>query len=254
MTTSPTSIRRKPVSYLSSEEIPFPPRSNYLLQQGSRAGSSVTLPSFVLGPETDKQEEDKPPVYILDVDLDVPVPATDTQAEGNQTPTLVVIGGGDQSPTRPSTPPPTYAYPPTSPSSSHSAPTLPLPTYTATPSTEPTTLPRQLFTYGFLCPLLWALGAVLLCVPLKVYEEDFDLDFEARRGGRNAATSLSTAGVTEQERAEDEGRLQGMKERERELLDEKVLILRRVSPDRSQQLGRSPVLIAGRRLWFSFEW
>jgi hypothetical protein len=164
----------------------------------------------------------KPPAYILDVEM----PTTSNEAD---------VTPAER--TRSSTPPPTYIYPPpTSPSSTLSTTTthtLPLPTYTPEASTEPQTLPRQLFMYGFLFPPLWALGAILLCVPLKVYEEDFELDFQNRQQGEGQAqgqgrTDVESGGEVPAGE-EHGGEVWKMKKRERELLDDKVIILRRVS-------------------------
>ncbi|KAH8087919.1 hypothetical protein HD553DRAFT_348475 [Filobasidium floriforme] len=237
-TTSPS--RRKPVSYLPTDEMP----SHYLLQQG-HSGSSTTLPIPITpgnestlklqhgGEEEGKNDGPiggmelttgrgliKPPAYILEVEMPT------TTNEGDVTPAER---------TRSSTPPPTYIYPPpTSPSSTLSTTTsntLPLPTYTPEASTEPQTLPRQLFMYGFLFPPLWALGAILLCVPLKVYEEDFELDFQNRHHAEGQAQGQGRIDVERgREVAEGEehgGELWKMKKRERELLDDKVIILRR---------------------------
>jgi hypothetical protein len=241
-TTSPS--RRKRVSYLSTDEMP----SHYLLQQG-HSGSSTTLPILITpGNEStlklqhgEEEEEEgkndgaiggmematrrgliKPPAYILEVEM----PTTSDEAN------VIPVER-----TRSSTPPPTYIYPPpTSPSSTLSTTTfntLPLPTYTPEASTEPQTLPRQLFMYGFLFPPLWALGAILLCVPLKVYEEDFELDFENRHQGEGQAqgqgrTDVESGGEVPAGE-EHGGEVWKMKKRERELLDDKVIILRRVS-------------------------
>lgn len=239
-TTSPS--RRKPVSYLSADEMP----SHYLLQQG-HSGSSTTLPIPITpgnestlklhhGEEEEGKNDGpiggmematgrgliKPPAYILEVEM----PTTSNEAD------VIPVER-----TRSSTPPPTYIYPPpTSPSSTLSTittHTLPLPTYTPEASTEPQTLPRQLFMYGFFFPPLWALGAILLCVPLKVYEEDFELDFQNRHQGEGQAQGQGRTDVESGREVaageEHGGEVWKMKKRERELLDDKVIILRRVS-------------------------
>lgn len=245
-TTTTFPSRRKPVSYLSTDEMP----SHYLLQQG-HSESSTTLPvpitpgnESTLKLQHGEEEEEgknegpiggmelttgrgliKPPAYILEVEM----PTTSNEAD--VTPIELI---------RSSTPPPIYIYPPpASPSSTLSTTTsniLPLPTYTPEASTEPQTLPRQLFMYGFFFPPLWALGAILLCVPLKVYEEDFELDFQNRHQGEGQAQGQGRTNV-ESGRAESQGvtgeehggEVWKMKKRERELLDDKVIILRRVS-------------------------
>lgn len=90
--------------------------------------------------------------------------------------------------------------------------------------------------YGFLFPPLWALGAILLCIPLKVYEEDFELDFQNRhqeegraQGQGRTDVESGRAGGEVAEGEEHGGEVWKMKKRERELLDDKVIILRRVS-------------------------
>ena len=172
----------------------------------------------------------QPPAYVLEVALPLP---EHRDSEPTSPPTITPAGtvnNEGRGVDRPSTPAPTYIYPPpVSPSSSISPtqPTLPLPTYTLTAETEPSTLPRQLFMLGWFFPPLWALGAIILCVPLKVYEEDFELDFERRMGGvSTGAGDVVVRGVAQEEAEEGVSRV---KKRERELLDEKILILRRVS-------------------------
>ena len=199
---STRSTRRKPVSYINVGEIPSGSAVNLI---ESVPQEVVTTGSAANAGEERSTAEGmielvQPPIYILHADR----PIEDTQTTG-PSPDL----------------PPSYTYPPSSPTSTTlTTPTSPnpnaqLPAYhPSSHSTSPHTLPRTLFFWGFICPLLWIIGVVILCVPLKVYEDDFDLAFEG----------TSRAGVVR----EDEEWMK-MKQRERMLLDEKVVILRRVS-------------------------
>ncbi|WVR09757.1 hypothetical protein IAU60_006833 [Kwoniella sp. DSM 27419] len=51
-----------------------------------------------------------------------------------------------------------------------------LPLYTEDTRTEPLTLARGLWLWGFLCPLLWFLGMCILWIPLRPVEEELDLE------------------------------------------------------------------------------
>lgn len=79
-----------------------------------------------------------------------------------------------------------------------------LPQYTFRPVTEPHTLSKTLFHWGFLCPFLWMLGISILWIDLKA---DDTLEQE------EAAVS-----------AEDLVK----REQERQVMDEKIGIVRKV--------------------------
>ncbi|WRT70832.1 uncharacterized protein IL334_007831 [Kwoniella shivajii] len=49
-----------------------------------------------------------------------------------------------------------------------------LPRYAEETQTEPKTLARALWKWGFLCPLLWLIGMCILWIPLKPIEEEGD--------------------------------------------------------------------------------
>ena len=119
-------------------------------------------------------------------------------------------------------------------SNSHStAAAGPLPKYEPEPTTEPHTLSRTLFLWGFLCPLLWILGTVILCVPLKVYEEDFEASWDQHSDARPEAQDQVVVDHQHSDarpEAQDQVVVDLAKKRERALLDEKVLIMRKVSP------------------------
>lgn len=60
--------------------------------------------------------------------------------------------------------PPAYTFPS---SSQYAEDSDELPTYSPTPTTAPTTLASYLFTFGFLFPPFWVLGALILLSPLS---------------------------------------------------------------------------------------
>jgi hypothetical protein len=199
------STRRKPVSYINVGEVNSGPTTD---GTGSGGGETELVGGSTV---TGIIEPVQPPAYILHPDRPMEEPQT------NQTsPDL----------------PPSYTYPPSSPTSTTTTTTSPtdthaqLPAYHPSPSsTSPHTLPRTLFLWGFICPLLWIIGVIVLCVPLKVYEDDFDLAFDGRLAGRVGGEGVHAgAGVG---RGDEEW--EKLKQRERMLLDEKVVILRRVS-------------------------
>lgn len=112
------------------------------------------------------------------------------------------------------TPPPGYDSPPVlhgaptprTPSPSPAPPSLPdLPQYTAKPTTEPHTLSRTCFTWGFLCPLLWIIAVAILFIDLRYHP---DLPAE----GHQAAS------------AED----QVKRERDAQIVAESIRIIRKV--------------------------
>ncbi|GHJ88144.1 hypothetical protein NliqN6_4546 [Naganishia liquefaciens] len=84
------------------------------------------------------------------------------------------------------TPPPSYVTPlePTFGSrirtASPSPSVLTLPQYTANPTTEPHTLSRTCFTWGFLCPLLWIIAVAILFIDLR-YEPDLPVEGEGEQ-------------------------------------------------------------------------
>ncbi|OXC70183.1 hypothetical protein AYX13_01092 [Cryptococcus neoformans] len=49
-----------------------------------------------------------------------------------------------------------------------------LPTYSKTSKEEPNTLAKVLWKWGFLCPLLWFIGMIIMWIPLKSTEEEHD--------------------------------------------------------------------------------
>ncbi|CAD6586969.1 MAG: hypothetical protein TREMPRED_004614 [Tremellales sp. Tagirdzhanova-0007] len=49
-----------------------------------------------------------------------------------------------------------------------------LPQYAEEAQTEPKTLARSLWKWGWVCPLLWAIGMTILWIPLKPLEEEHD--------------------------------------------------------------------------------
>lgn len=104
--------------------------------------------------------------------------------------------------------PPTYTpQPTTSQPPSPIAESTYLPEYTQRPTTEPHTLSKTLFHWGFLCPFLWMLGISILWIDLKA-EDDLD---QAEEAG--------------QVRAEERVK----REQERQVMDEKIGIVRKVS-------------------------
>ena len=205
---STRSTRRKPVSYINVEEVASASTTDVTDVTGGETaggGSPSTQSEEVVVRNSvgaGMTELVQPPIYILHPDR----PLEDL--ETNET-----------SPDSP----PSYTYPPSSPTSTNTTtsstqthPHAQLPAYHPSPrSTSPPTLPRTLFLWGFICPLLWIVGVVMLCVPLKVYEDDFELAFESAEAGSRVG------------RGDEEW--EKMKQRERMLLDEKVVILRRVS-------------------------
>lgn len=108
-------------------------------------------------------------------------------------------------------PPPSYNLPPfltpaPTPRTPSPPPSLPdLPQYTAKPTTEPHTLSRTCFTWGFLCPLLWVIAVAILFIDLR-YEPD--LPVKGERG----------------ESAED----QVKRERDAQIVAESIRIIRKV--------------------------
>ncbi|KAK8850665.1 hypothetical protein IAR55_004585 [Kwoniella newhampshirensis] len=53
-----------------------------------------------------------------------------------------------------------------------------LPVYAEENQTEPKTLARALWKWGFLCPFFWLVGTIVLCVPLKDEEAEEEQDPE----------------------------------------------------------------------------
>ncbi|WVF67757.1 hypothetical protein IAT40_002517 [Kwoniella sp. CBS 6097] len=51
-----------------------------------------------------------------------------------------------------------------------------LPSYAKETETEPKTLARALWRWGFLCPLLWFIGMCIMWIPLKPIEEERDAE------------------------------------------------------------------------------
>ncbi|WVQ86103.1 hypothetical protein IAT38_008271 [Cryptococcus sp. DSM 104549] len=165
---STASIRRKPVP-LCSEDLNLELAN---LQNGTPSGSASGLPSPVpaspytprtpasgssltLVPTTSRSE---PPRYVLPVDPPAASPPS--------SPTRPPSYGGSR---------PEYTYGVEAGLGS-GAPSLmeDLPTYAEETQTEPKTLAKALWKWGFLCPLLWLIGMCILWIPLKPIEEERD--------------------------------------------------------------------------------
>ncbi|ORY28033.1 hypothetical protein BCR39DRAFT_446188, partial [Naematelia encephala] len=65
---------------------------------------------------------------------------------------------------------------PLTPSTSTSMTHEDLPRYTPDTQTEPKTLARGLWRWGWVCPLFWAVGMCILWIPLKPIEEEQDVE------------------------------------------------------------------------------
>ncbi|KAJ9121884.1 hypothetical protein QFC24_004466 [Naganishia onofrii] len=107
--------------------------------------------------------------------------------------------------------------------------TTPLPIYTAQPTTEPHTLSRSLFHWGFLCPLLWVIGVAILWIDLKA-EEVGGFEQEVGGGGGGGGSANGRDGRGRRERVEREETVEERVKRERErlVLDETIGIMRKV--------------------------
>ncbi|KAJ9091674.1 hypothetical protein QFC20_007585 [Naganishia adeliensis] len=103
---------------------------------------------------------------------------------------------------------PTYTPRPTSPiptSLNEDAPSTFLPEYTSESTTEPHTLSKTLFCWGFLCPFLWMLGISILWIDLKA-DDTLEQDQDA---GEVSVEDLVK------------------REQERQVMDEKIGIVRK---------------------------
>ncbi|KAJ9096723.1 hypothetical protein QFC21_004993 [Naganishia friedmannii] len=109
------------------------------------------------------------------------------------------------------TPPPSLHRTPTN-TSTASTTSAPLPVYTARATTEPHTLSRALFHWGFVCPLLWVVGVAIIWIELRLLEEG----------------EVVVDASTERERGEEGEEERVKRERERLVLDETIGIVRKV--------------------------
>ncbi|WWC65287.1 uncharacterized protein I303_107904 [Kwoniella dejecticola CBS 10117] len=155
---STSSIKRKPVSS-TPEDLSLELQT----MPASRPSRSID------GVSADHANE--PPRYILPVDL----PQREQAVAGPSTPSI------DFSASRP----PSYANDHTpvfdltaglgASGSSYTLPTSDeLPCYAEETQTEPKTLARALWKWGWCCPLLWFLGMCILWIPLKPVVEEAD--------------------------------------------------------------------------------
>lgn len=112
-------------------------------------------------------------------------------------------------PTTTASPPPYGPAPPTVPLRTLSlAPsTLRLPEYTAKPTTEPHTLSRTCFLWGFACPVLWIIAIAILFIDLR-YEPDLSIE-----------EGTVVTSVEEQVK----------RERDAQIVAESIMIIRKVS-------------------------
>ncbi|WWC92440.1 uncharacterized protein L201_007398 [Kwoniella dendrophila CBS 6074] len=157
---STCSIKRKPVpttpSDLSLELDSLPTSINGLYQ------SPLTSTPVSVTPDNE------PPRYILPVDLPIEAATTYQIRESSFT----------------STQPPSYDHHHTPQESidesnqdlsdSTFSTSDDLPCYAEETQTEPKTLARALWRWGWLCPLLWIIGMFILWIPLKPIEEESD--------------------------------------------------------------------------------
>ncbi|OCF56192.1 hypothetical protein L486_06133 [Kwoniella mangroviensis CBS 10435] len=151
--------------------------------------------------------EEQPPRYILPVDVPVPLPvfAQDQPEAGPSSSSASQTSQIDFSASRP----PSYAnenhqaprpiitasiptsenhqtshdelyFDPTAGLGGHQSPTFTLqssdelPCYAEETQTEPKTLARALWKWGWICPLLWIIGMCIMWIPLKPIEEESD--------------------------------------------------------------------------------
>ncbi|KAK4688766.1 hypothetical protein P7C73_g1347, partial [Tremellales sp. Uapishka_1] len=110
----------------------------------------------------------QPPRYVSSVERPTPSPA----AEGSGSPTYPSI----PSPARLTPASPSSERLPTYSDHSHSHSLDELPTYAEEPATEPKTLSRGLWSWGFLCPLLWIIGFSIMWIPLTPLEPEQDAE------------------------------------------------------------------------------
>nr|XP_031859537.1 uncharacterized protein CI109_004999 [Kwoniella shandongensis]KAA5526609.1 hypothetical protein CI109_004999 [Kwoniella shandongensis] len=155
------SIRRKPVpTHDESDAIPIIPSSVGIAVQSEENDDEDPFRSTTSLPDRSTH----PPSYILPV-VPISQPETETQPPSyipssagipsiDPVPTLFDISLGESSSS------PTFSED--------------LPRYAEQTQTEPKTLAKALWKWGFLCPLFWIVGVMIMFIPLKAElpEED----------------------------------------------------------------------------------
>ncbi|WWC72679.1 uncharacterized protein I206_106643 [Kwoniella pini CBS 10737] len=186
----PDLANRKSISSIKRKPVPSTPDDqSFELQAaiGSRASHTIDSQNSLADP---RNYENQPPRYIMPVDLP-PAARAHQQPEARLPPGVVdftasrppsyandhsyhlhSIGPG---PVRPDE---LYSTPTAGHVATGSSYTLPssdeLPCYAEKTQTEPKTLARALWKWGWCCPLLWFIGMCIIWIPLKPVEEEAD--------------------------------------------------------------------------------
>ncbi|OCF78940.1 hypothetical protein I204_00884 [Kwoniella mangroviensis CBS 8886] len=205
-TSRPKLANRKSTSWIKRKPVPSTPEDLSLSLESAALPSSKSFDSSLIA-ITRLSREEQPPRYILPVDVPVPLPvfAQDQPEAGPSSSSASQTSQIDFSASRP----PSYAnenhqaprpiitasiptsenhqtshdelyFDPTAGLGGHQSPTFTLQSsdelscYAEETQTEPKTLARALWKWGWICPLLWIIGMCIMWIPLKPIEEESD--------------------------------------------------------------------------------
>ncbi|WWC98277.1 hypothetical protein V866_005168 [Kwoniella sp. B9012] len=204
-TSRPKLANRKSTSSIKRKPVPSTPEDLSLSLELSELPSSKSFDS-PLTTTTRSSRDEQPPRYILPVDLPLPI-AESIQNQPEAGPSSSSSPSEDEQIDFSASRPPSYVndyhhapqpiitastsrnqqtsheelyFDPTAGLGGHQSTTFTLqssdelPCYAEETQTEPKTLARALWKWGWICPLLWIIGMCIMWIPLKPVEEERD--------------------------------------------------------------------------------